>query len=74
MSSSLEPCLTIERPWEDRTPAADLVIFNNGPETEFESEVRSRFSQVRNSWQNGELEPTKYTDWWNEQTAAGADG
>ena len=69
-TEEVEQRLASQRPWEDRAPAADLVIFNNGPEAEFESEVRSRFSQVRNLWQTGRLEPTNYMDWWNKRAAA----
>ena len=72
-TEEVEQRLASQRPWEDRAPAADLVIFNNGTEAEFESEVRSSFAQVRNLWQNGELEPTKYLAWWNERAAAKAE-
>ena len=72
-TEEVEQRLASQRPWEDRAPAADLVIFNNGTEAEFESEVRSSFAQVRNLWQDGQLEPTKYMDWWNKRAAARAE-
>ena len=65
----VEQRLASQRPWEDRSPAADLVIFNNGTEAEFESEVRSRFSDVRNLWQTGEIEPSRYAAWWAEKAS-----
>lgn len=56
-----------QRSWEERAPAADLLIFNNDTQEQFESEVRADFSQVRHLWQNGELEPTRYIVWWQER-------
>ena len=56
-----------QRSWEERAPAADLLIFNNDTQEQFESEVRANFSQVRHLWQNGELEPTRYIAWWQER-------
>ena len=58
-----------QRPWEDRAPAADLVIFNNEAQERFESEGRSHFAQACHLWQNGELEPTRYLAWWNERNS-----
>ena len=59
--------LASQRSWEDRAPAADLIIFNNDSEEQFKSEVGSHFSQVRHLWQNGELEPSRYIAWWKER-------
>ena len=56
-----------QRSWEDRSPAADLLIFNNDTEDHFISEVGGHFAQVRHLWQNGELEPSRYTAWWNQR-------
>ena len=56
-----------QRSWEERAPAADLLIFNNDTQEQFESEVRADFAQVRHLWQNGELEPTRYIVWWQER-------
>ena len=56
-----------QRSWEDRAPAADLLIFNNDTEEQFKSEVGSHFAQVRHLWQNGELEPSRYIAWWEER-------
>lgn len=59
-----------QRPWEDRAPAADLLIFNNDTEEQFKSEVGSHFNHVRHLWRNGELEPTRYIAWWEERNSA----
>ena len=56
-----------QRSWEERAPAADLLIFNNNTQEQFEFEVRANFSQIRHLWQNGELEPTRYIAWWQER-------
>ena len=72
-AEEVEQRLASQRPWEDRAPAADLVIFNNDTEAEFESEVRSNFAQVRNLWQNEQLEPTQHLAWWNKRAAARAE-
>lgn len=56
-----------QRHWEDRAPAADLLIFNNDTEEQFKSEVGNYFAQVRHLWQNGELEPSRYTAWWEDR-------
>ena len=56
-----------QRSWEDRAAAADLLVFNNDTEDHFKSEVGTHFAQVRHLWQNGELEPSRYTAWWNQR-------
>ena len=56
-----------QRPWEDRAPTADILIFNNEAQERFESEVRSHFGQARHLWRNGELPPTRYIAWWEER-------
>lgn len=60
----VEQRLASQRHWEDRAPAADLVIFNNGSEDQFTSEVKNHFIHVRHLWQVGELEPSRYLAWW----------
>ncbi len=62
----VEQRLASQRPWEDRAPAADLVIFNNGTEDEFTTEVRSHFDELIRRWQSGILDPTKYLAWCTE--------
>ena len=60
----VEQRLASQRRWEERAPAADLVVFNNGSEEQFVSEVKSRFTHTRHLWQVGELEPSRYLAWW----------
>ena len=65
----VEQRLASQRPWQDRDPAADLVMFNNGSEDQFVSEIRSRFTHTRHLWQVGELEPSRYLSWWEERAS-----
>ena len=60
----VEQRLASQRRWEERAPAADLVVFNNGSEEQFVSEVKSRFTHTRHLWQVGEMEPSRYLAWW----------
>ena len=60
----VEQRLASQRRWEERAPAADLVVFNNGSEEQFVSEVKSRFTHTRHLWGVGELEPSRYLAWW----------
>ena len=60
----VEQRLASQRRWEDREPAADVVIFNNGSEDQLISEVKNRFTHTRHLWQVGELEPSRYLAWW----------
>ena len=60
----VEQRLASQRHWEDRPPAADLVIFNNDSEDRFISEVMSKFTHTRHLGQVGELEPSRYLAWW----------
>ena len=63
----VEQRLASQRSWKDREPASDLVIFNNGSEESFKSEVRNHFTQTRHLWQNGELQPSRYPAWWQSR-------
>ena len=65
----VEQRLASQRPWQDRDPASDLVIFNNGSEDQFVSEIKSRFTHTRHLWQVGELEPSRYLAWWEERSS-----
>ena len=60
--------LASQRHWEERAPASDVVIFNNGTEDELISEVRSKFIHARHLWQVGELEPSRYLAWWEARS------
>ena len=63
--------LASQRRWQDREPAADLLIFNNGAQEALESEVKTRFAQTVHLWRNGELGPTRYLDWWRAREGGG---
>ena len=65
----IEQRLASQRPWEDRAQAADLVIFNNGSEDEFLAEIASHFDELVRRWRSGDMEPTRYLEWWERQTA-----
>ena len=63
----VEQRLASQRRWEDREPAADVVVFNNGSEDQLISEVKNRFTHTRHLWQVGELEPSRYLAWWESR-------
>ena len=65
----VEQRLASQQPWEERAPASDLVIHNNGTQEELVRQVRNQFTSVRQLWENGELEPSKYHRWWEEFSA-----
>ena len=65
----VEQRLASQRRWEDREPAADVVIFNNGSEDRLVSEVKNRFTHTRHLWQVGELEPSRYLAWWESRSS-----
>ena len=62
-ADEVERRMESQRRWQDRSPAADLRIFNNGSQEALESEVKSHFAQTVHLWRNGELEPTRYPAW-----------
>ena len=63
----VEQRLASQRRWEDRAPAADLVIFNNAAEADFTAEVRRHFDDTSAQWRAGNLEPTNYLAWWEDR-------
>ena len=65
----VEQRLASQRRWEDREPAADVIIFNNGSEARLISEVKNRFTHTRHLWQVGELEPSRYLAWWESRSS-----
>ena len=62
----VEQRLDSQRPWEDRAPAADLIIFNNGDEEKFLADVRANLTHTRHLWHVGEIPPSRYLAWWEE--------
>lgn len=67
----VEQRIASQRRWQDREPAADLLIFNNDTQEALESEVKSRFVQTVHLWRNGELGPTRYLDWQRAREGGG---
>ena len=64
----VEQRLASQRLWEDREPAVDVVMFNNGSEDRLVSEVKNRFTHTRHLWQVGELAPSRYLAWWESRS------
>ncbi|MCI0812937.1 MAG: dephospho-CoA kinase, partial [Chloroflexi bacterium] len=56
--------LASQRRWQDREPAADLVLFNDGGMDEFREKVESEFTGARDLWLSGKLPPSRYRQWW----------
>ena len=56
--------LSSQRSWEDRAPASDLIIFNDSSLEEFYDQVRQEFAKVQEIWNKGELEQSKFQEWW----------
>ncbi len=63
-AEEVEQRLSSQRAWQDRAPAADLVIFNNGAESALQNEVRENFIHIRQLHSENALPPSKYMAWW----------
>ena len=61
--------LSSQRPWEERAPASDFVIHNNGDIDAVRTAVTGEFNRVRALSMAGTLPPTKMIEWWEERTA-----
>ena len=59
--------LASQRHWEERAPASDLVIFNDGELSEFEARVRSEYAKTLELWQSGRLPESAYVEWWQNR-------
>ena len=63
--------LASQRPWEERVPAADLVLFNDeGPE-ELKAKVTSELASLTRRCREGDLPRSAYLDWWERRDAGG---
>ena len=62
--------LSSQRPWQDRAPAADFVIHNNGDMNAVREAVRGEFERVRALFIAGRLSPTVYHDWAKQRDTA----
>ena len=73
----VEQRLASQRPWEDRAIASDIVMMNNGTQEDFTRQVRNQYRSVLQLARVGELEPSKFHDWWiervREREAQGSD-
>ena len=67
-----EQRLKSQRPWQERAPAADFVIHNDGDIDELRETVRHEFERVRALFVAGMLPPSNYQAWWQERMAAAA--
>jgi dephospho-CoA kinase len=59
--------LTSQRPWQDRAPAADFVIHNNGDMDAVRAAVRAEYERVRSLFIAGRLPPSVYHEWQKRQ-------
>lgn len=73
-ADEIDQRLASQRSSEERAPAADLVLFNDGSYDEFHSKVRAEFAGLRERWQAGELPPSRYHEWWDERCAGRSHG
>jgi dephospho-CoA kinase len=62
--------LNSQRPWDERAPASDFVIHNNGDIDAVRKTVSDEFNRLRELSIAGTLPPTKMIEWWKERTAA----
>lgn len=64
-----EQRLRSQRPWQDRAPAADFVIHNNGDLDELRASVIAELARVRALHRAGDLPPSAFLPWWEERVA-----
>jgi dephospho-CoA kinase len=56
--------LASQRPWEEREPASDVVLFNDGDLETLEQQTMETFHKTYQAWLAGTLPRSKYDDWW----------
>jgi dephospho-CoA kinase len=56
--------LASQRPWEEREPASDVVLFNDGDLEALERQTMEAFHKTHQAWMAGTLPRSKYYDWW----------
>jgi len=56
--------LASQRPWEEREPASDVVLFNDGDLETLEQQTLETFHKTHRAWMAGALPRSKYYDWW----------
>ncbi len=57
--------LASQRPWEEREPASDVVLFNDGDLETLERQTIETLNQTHLAWMNDRLPRSKYYDWWD---------
>ena len=62
-----EKRLASQRHWEERAPASDLVIFNDGELRKFEARVRSEYAETLEQWRSDNLPESAYVGWWKSR-------
>lgn len=62
--------LKSQRPWQDRAPAADFVIHNDGDLDALRATVAGELARIGALHREGELPPSKFLPWWEERVAA----
>ena len=56
--------LASQRPWEEREPASDVVLFNDGALETLEQQTMETFHKTHQAWMSGTLPRSKYYEWW----------
>lgn len=64
--------LSSQRHWEERAPASDRVIFNNGTQEELIDKIAKEFEGTMAAHEKGNLAPSKYHGWWSSQRRGSA--
>ncbi len=59
--------LASQRKWQEREPAADLLLFNDGDLDDFRIRLEGEFTSTRDLWLSGELPPSRYYRWWESR-------
>jgi len=62
-----EQRLKSQRPWQDRAPAADFVVHNNGDIAAVRAAVLDELRRIRHASTAGTLPPTKMLAWWESR-------
>lgn len=63
-AAEAEQRLASQRPWEEREPASDVVLFNDGDLETLEQQTMETFRKTHEAWMAGTLPRSKYDDWW----------
>ena len=61
--------LASQRKWQDREPAADLVLHNNGTQEELIDRVKAQYQRVREQWSQEKLPESRYYPWWKARSS-----